>query len=413
MSSPRSEPATTARPNDPAGLADRLIAQGLAGREVPDLLACAAEGLIHLGLPLIRLHSSASTLHPIYGAISHTWERSSGDVASNPRPRANYASLPWQQSPFFHMLRQGLSVLRQKLDRKSELEFPIYEEFRAIGGTDYYARMVGFARQGQEQVREGVLYSFVAGGEGGFADGDLELIKRIVPPLSLAIRSIVTQQIAANLLEVYVGRDAGRRVFAGEIVRGQVSALQAVIYLADLRGFTALSQAMPGRELVALLDEYLERMATPVLQGGGEVLKFLGDGLLGVFPVREEGEAERACLAALAAAEEALALTARFNAGRLAAGLPHLELDLVLHRGEVLYGNVGAAGRLDFTVIGPAVNEAGRIEALCGDLGHNLLLSEVFVQAAPAALPRLRPLGRHALRGMPGLHSLYALAPPP
>ncbi|MBM3491347.1 MAG: adenylate/guanylate cyclase domain-containing protein [Alphaproteobacteria bacterium] len=396
--------------DDAAGLIDRLLTAGLAGHDLPELVAMAAEGLCALGLPLLRMHASASTLHPVYGALSQTWERRLGSIAPALHPRANNDLPIWQRSPFFHMLQRRLTILRQRLDRPADPDFAVYQDLREQGGTDYYARLVGFERAAETETRAGVVYSFVAEGKPGFDAADLALIEAVLPALSLAIRSIASERIAAGLLETYVGRDAGRRVLAGQIERGQVLALPAVIYLADLRGFTALAQAMPGKALVTLLDDYLERMAMPVLNRGGEVLKFLGDGLLGVFPIPADGSTEAACLAALAAAEDALAQAQAFNALRLAAGQPHLDLDLVLHRGEVLYGNVGTANRLDFTVIGPAVNEAGRIEALCAPLGRNLLLSEAFVDAAPSLAGRLRPLGQQALRGLPGRYALYALA---
>ena len=228
-----------------------------------------------------------------------------------------------------------------------------------------------------------------------------------MPVASLAIMSDTGHGIASGLLAAYLGADAGRRVHAGAEQRGSVESIRAALCFADIRGFTGIADALPGLVLVELLDEMFETVIAPLRARGGQVLKFLGDGILASFPF-EEPERGITCRRALDAAVEAMDGLDRLGASRRNAGKPAASVDFALHAGEVLYGNVGAVDRLDFTVIGPAVNEVARIEVLCEPLGRNLLVSAEFAAAA-ADSDRLRPLGRHTLRGVREPREIYGL----
>ena len=220
-----------------------------------------------------------------------------------------------------------------------------------------------------------------------------------MPALSLAMKAHAGHIIASGLLGAYLGEDAGRRVHAGSIMRGSVDDLRAVIWYADIRGFTPLSDTAPGSVVVELLNDVFEILTASLRERGGQVLKFIGDAMLAIFPFEDAGRAET-CRRALDAAIEAMRNMEALNVARAAAGAPLASVDLALHLGNVLYGNVGATDRLDFTVIGPAINEAARIEALCGPLGRAALVSAEFVDGMKAADSRLKSLGRHALRGV-------------
>jgi adenylate cyclase len=213
--------------------------------------------------------------------------------------------------------------------------------------------------------------------------------------------------IASGLLEAYLGGDAGRRVHAGAVERGSVESIRAVLWFADMRGFTKLADGTAGLEVIDLLDEVFETLTAPLRSRGGEVLKFMGDGMLAIFPLPAETQAET-CRDAMDAAKEAMDSLYRINRARAEALRPVAEVDLALHIGEVLYGNVGAADRLDFTVIGRAVNEAARIETLCEPLGRKVLVSAEFAAAA-GACNGLQPLGRHRLRGVREPREIYGL----
>jgi len=213
--------------------------------------------------------------------------------------------------------------------------------------------------------------------------------------------------IASGLLEAYLGADARRRVHAGAVERGSVEGIRAVLWYADIRAFTALADTTPGHMVIELLDEVFETLTASLRPRGGQVLKFLGDGMLAIFPF-EDTTREQVCRRALDAAAEAMRAIDRLNAARRDAGKPTAAVDLALHLGEVLYGNVGAVDRLDFTVIGPAVNEAARIEALCEPLGRKVLVSAELAAVVGDSC-RLVPLGHHELRGVREPREIYGL----
>ena len=252
----------------------------------------------------------------------------------------------------------------------------------------------------------GTAISFGTDRAGGFSDADLALIAHIVPALALAACRTALLDVTIDVLGAYVGHDAGRRVLGGEMRRGRGHSLTAVLLFADLRGFTGVAET-GGEALIARLGEHLAAMAEPIEEQGGEILKFLGDGLLAAYHVVDPEHSGEACSAALRSARQALDRNALVNEAR--PGEPRLDLHVALHLGEVFYGNVGAGSRLDFTVIGPAVNEASRIEALCESLSRPLLMSAPV--AAACGEPALS-LGRHRLRGVTEPREIFCLPEP-
>jgi adenylate cyclase len=232
-------------------------------------------------------------------------------------------------------------------------------------------------------------------------------LRAVLPALSLAMMAHAGHTIASGLLEAHLGGDAGRRVHAGAIERGSVESIRAVLWFADMRSFTTIADSSPGLEVIELLDEVFEALTAALRSRGGQVLKFMGDGMLAIFPLAAESEAE-ICQSAIDAATEAMQAVDRLNDARARSGAPKGEVDLALHLGEVLYGNVGAADRLDFTVIGPAVNEAARIETLCEPLGCKVLVSAEFADALGPG-NGLDHLGHHRLRGVREPRTIYGL----
>ena len=255
----------------------------------------------------------------------------------------------------------------------------------------------------------GIVYSFATDRNGGFATTTSTLLQATLPALSLAMKAHAGHVIASGLLAHLSRR--GRRT-ARPCRRGHSavrwSELTAVIWYADIRGFTPISDAAPGPVVVDLLNDVFEILTAALRPRGGQVLKFIGDGMLATFSFEEADRAET-CRRALDAAVEAMQALDALNAARAAAGAPVASVDLALHIGEVLYGNVGATDRLDFTVIGPAVNEVARIEALCEPLGRSVLISAEFAAAAEGGESRLESLGRHALRGVREPKEIFAL----
>jgi adenylate cyclase len=285
----------------------------------------------------------------------------------------------------------------------------LLREFAAAGATDYLGKLYSFGAPGDRSHGSGIAYSFTTDRPGGFSDDEVSLLDAVLPALSLAMKAHAGHVIASGLLQAYLGEDAGRRVHAGAVERGSVESLRAVLWYADIRGFTATADAVPGLTLIELLDEVFETLTATLRPRGGQVLKFLGDGMLATFAF-DEGDRAETCRRALDAAAEAMAALDALTAARASAGKPVATVDLALHLGEVLYGNVGAADRIDFTIIGPAVNEVARIEALCETLGRKVLVSAALAAAAEGCIARLEPLGSHALRGVRESREIFALA---
>jgi adenylate cyclase len=252
-----------------------------------------------------------------------------------------------------------------------------------------------------------IFSSFTTDRPSGFEDAELEIIDRIVPCLASAILGISLGRIADTLVETYLGRDAGRRVLRGSIERGVAGRIQAVLWFSDLKGFTRLVDTVSPELVIPMLNDYADAIASSIHDHGGQVLKLVGDGVLATFALEESPQA---CGGTLDCVTQALRRIEAVNDARTAKGLPTTGCYIALHVGDVFYGNIGSTDRLDFTVIGPAVNEASRIETLCRKLGHNLLISDAFAAAASSCAHRLVPVGRHVLRGVRELQMLYTIA---
>jgi adenylate cyclase len=391
------------------------VREGLRGAAGYELFDGYCQRLVVAGMPLWRAHAAMDTLHPQWNGYGYTWRRDLNAIQPEQYAHGSVDSAEWLQSPLFDLIRRAKQGeanpwMRRRLDAGPEQrDFPLLEEFFAAGATDYIAHLYVFGVDGDRSQGSGVVYSFASDRPGGFGDDDARLLQATLPALSLAVKADAGHVIAAGLLGTYLGEDAGRRVHAGAVERGSVDILRAALWYADIRGFTSTSDAAPGPVIVGMLNDVFEILTAALRPRGGQVLKFLGDGMLATFSF-DEADRAATCRRALDAAVEAMRALDACNAARAAAGLPVAVVDLALHSGEVLYGNVGATDRLDFTVIGPAVNEVSRIEALCEPLGRAVLVSAEFVAAARDGDNRLESLGRHALRGVREPKEIFALA---
>jgi adenylate cyclase len=390
------------------------VNEGLGGATASELFDGFCQRLVIEGVPLWRAHIATETLHPQWSGFGYTWRRDLNALEPERYAYDDQASASWLRSPLYALIRRADSgetspTMRRRLEAgPEERDFPVLGELFAAGATDYFSRLFAFGSNHDRSQGSGVIYSFATDRRGGFAEDEITLLDAALPALSLALKAHVGHVIAAGLLETYLGADAGRRVHAGAITRGSVESIRAVLWYADIRGFTTLADATPGPVVIELLDEVFEALAATLRPRGGQILKFLGDGMLAIFAVDATVLAET-CRVALDAAIEAMHALDALNERRLAAGKPVAAVDLALHLGDVLYGNVGATDRLDFTVIGPAVNEVARIETLCQPLGRKVLVSAALATAAEGTSPRLQPLGHHALRGVREEREIYAL----
>ena len=402
---------------DIADIAAWIVQEGLKGTAQTDLLQGFCERLVAAGIPLQRAHAAQRALHPVFGAVGFDWQRDARRAIREDYTRASESNDWWLASPFYHMLRTGTLELREHLfDGKDASRFPLVEEFRAQGATDYFASMIHFRQAAigrgadPDETPEGMISSWTSDAPKGFSDRDIDAIKELLPVLALALKSASGHRIAHDLLAVYLGRDAGERVLSGDIERGSLDTIRAVIWYFDLQGFTKLAETTPGERTIAMLNDYFGAVVGAVEAYGGDVLKFMGDGLLAIFKFVDDDSA--CCSRALAAADELRSSMAAINERRRAQDLVRTDFGLALHIGEVMYGNIGAEDRLDFTVIGPAVNMAARIQAMGRPLGRDLIISAAMATSAVREGKRIVSLGRHALRGIPEPQELFTLIAP-
>jgi adenylate cyclase len=392
------------------------VREGLRGADAYQLFDGYCQRLVIHGAPLWRAHAAMETLHPQWSGYGMTWRRDLNAIAPEQYVHGSFEEESWLTSPLNHLIlraedgEQNPSMRRRLEAGPEQRDFPVLEEFFSEGGTDYVAYLFVYGDgSGRDRSQgAGVVYSFATDREGGFNDDDTTLVQATLPALSLAMKAHAGHVIASGLLATYLGEDAGRRVHAGSIMRGSLDNLRAVLWYADIRGFTSISDSEPGPVVVELLNDVFEILTASLRDRGGQVLKFIGDGMLATFPFKEADRAET-CRRALDAAIEAMRNIEALNAAREARGASVASVDLALHLGDALYGNVGAIDRLDFTVIGPAINEAARIEALCEPLGRAVLVSADFVEGMKAADARLTSLGRHALRGVKERKEIFGL----
>jgi adenylate cyclase len=392
------------------------VSEGLRGAAADRLFDGFCQRLVVAGVPLWRGYAALQTLHPQWAGYSYTWRRDLNAIEPEQLERGEEYEQSVLTSPFYLLISEARAAsdriswrhLRRRLaGAAAPLDFPILERLAAAGATDYFAEIVRFGAHGDPSRGTGIGYSFATDRPEGFRDDHLQLLKAVLPALSLAMMGHAGHTIASGLLAAYLGSDAGRRVHSGAVERGSVESVRAVLWYADIRGFTAIADHTTGPDIIEMLNDVFETLSAALRPRGGQVLKFMGDGMLAIFPCGQAMQDET-CRLAIDAAAEAMHALDRLNGARCEAGKPVAEVDLALHVGEVLYGNVGAIDRLDFTVIGPAVNEAARIETLCEPLGRKVLVSAELAGAL-GDTGRLEALGYHRLRGVREPRAIYGL----
>jgi len=391
-----------------AELATWIAEAGLAGHAETVAIAGVCDRVVAFGLPLARASVFIDTLHPIHEGRLFRWEREKPEatLAEYGRSAEGENAERWRSSPFYRLISSGGSLLRRRLTADSETEFAIFPELRATGITDYVAMVNRFAADGVIGEMDCIYSSWMTDRASGFGDGDIATLQRLMPFLGLAVKSASLGRIAQTLVETYLGRDAGRRVLSGRIARGVADRIEAVLWFSDLRNYTRISDTSPPEHIIPLLNDYADAIISAIHQHAGDVLKLIGDGMLAIFPAAER---DRACAAALDAATLARQAVATLNARRIGQDLPATDMYLGLHIGEVFYGNIGSRERLDFTVIGPAVNEVSRIAAMCRSVDQPVLLSSVFAASIADQKHRFVSVGRYALRGVARPQELFTL----
>ncbi|MCG5243348.1 adenylate/guanylate cyclase domain-containing protein [Azospirillum doebereinerae] len=406
MTTPPNDPSPPApEPHDAASVSVWLLAEGRHAPDAESLVEDFCRRLNAMGVPLARCVLVLQLLHPQIRSMVYRWRRNGEALETITAPHGSEHSDAYLSSPFAALIEEGAVGMRYPLERMAApWPYPVLGELRAEGATDYAAMAVLFAGGRRNAI------SFVTEQAGGFSTGDLALLDALLPALGAVLETLALRRLAATVLDTYVGRKTGALILSGDIRRGTGANVRAVLWYCDLRGFTALADRLPREELIALLNGYFESMGDAVERHGGEILKFIGDAMLAIFPFGEEGDETATALRALDAAADALATMAVQNAERAAWGQPTLRCGIALHVGEVMYGNIGSTERLDFTVIGPAVNLVSRIEGLCGRLERTVLTSADFATlVAPGGRHWLDSIGDHPVKGLSGTVAVYEL----
>ena len=393
-------------------LAGWVTEAGLIGRTESEAMAGFCRRVTDAAVPLARAMVILDTLHPIYEGRVFRWRADLPDTVEAVdygRTDEGEAAETWRRSPFFHLLQSGGKVMRRRLAAGDAADFPAIAQARDEGVTDYLALVHRFAAEGVIGEMDCVYSSWMTDAAEGFDDAAVEALKRLTPFLNLALKSAALARIAGTLVETYLGRDAGRRVLNGRIARGVAEKIDPVLWFSDLRGYTQIIDSAPPEQIIPLLNDYADVVVSAVHGHGGDVLKLIGDGILAIFTGEDR---KRACLAALAAAARVRRDVVKLNASRAGAGLPTTEVYLALHVGNVFYGNVGSKDRLDFTVVGPAVNEVSRILAMSRSVEQDVLVSASFAEAVGPEMRRsLVSVGRFALRGVAQPQELFTPEP--
>lgn len=396
--------------NSGAGaICDWLIADGARAAGIPGLVVGYVQKLNEMGFDIFRSTFMVRTLHPEIESIRFGWtadaielpvlgnrfylNKRSTAVGGTSVEEITFShgafarSVPYQVSPY-KKLDLGAHEVRSRV-HATQNEYPIVDDIRDAGGTDYFL----FALPKLSEFAHRV--SLATRRAGGFSEEQLDVLRSSAKPLAAAMEIQVNRLITENLLAVYLGLHPAQRVLAGAIKPGDVERILSAIWFSDLRGYTDLSQATEPGKLIEWLNGYFDTISTPIINHGGEILKYMGDAVLAIFPVADGGASE-AAKQALAAAQAAKSALAEMNERRQSESLPPMRHGIALHIGEVEYGNVGANRRLDFTVIGPAVNKASRIEGLCKTTGRDLLLSADFAQLIAGT----KSIGEFSLKGI-------------
>jgi len=391
-----------------AALASWLADLGLKGASETALIEGFSDRAVAAGLPLARVAVFIDTLHPIYEGRTFRWERNKPVVTVTEYGRSTEGEVSerWRASPWFRLLTDGESMLRRRISAETESEFAMFAELREASVTEFVAMVIRFSADGVIGEMDCFYAGWMTDRPDGFTDGDITALERLTPFLGVAIKSATLARIAETLVETYLGRDAGRRVLRGRIARGVADRIKAVLWFSDLRNYTRISDTAPPEQIIPLLNDYADAIMSAIHQNSGDVLKLIGDGVLAIFPAEDRA---RACAAALDAAKEAREAVEALNKRRLAEGLPATDMYLGLHLGVVFYGNIGSKERLDFTIVGPAVNEVARIAAMCRSVDQPILISSAFASSVAAERRRFSSVGRFALRGVGTPQDLFTL----
>ncbi len=387
------------KPSLTASVVDWLV-DGAPGAPLSqDILLHLCERLMDCGIPLFRSAVFVTTLHPNIMGRAFYWRKDNPIVEVGEAPYSLLDSDEYKRSPILHVLEKNTEIRRHLSDPVCPDDFLVLKDFRDEGITDYVIMPLEFTN-GEIHAA-----SWSTCQPGGFTEAQLGGLRNIQSALSRLAEIMALKRVSINLLDAYLGHQSGAKVLSGKIQRGDGEDILSVIWFCDLRQSTELADTLPSADYLALLNQYFECMAGAILDGGGEVLKYIGDAVLAIFPIDPKTENyKEACYLAVNSAREAMSRMQTLNDERQASGLAPLGYGIGLHLGQVMYGNIGTEARIEFGVIGAAVNEASRIEGMTKLLKRNILISG---EVATHLEPKWHSLGKHSLRGVGGEIELF------
>jgi adenylate cyclase len=383
-------------------VADWLMQASLAGSDLETLVRGFCERLAAAGLPLARIHLTFSMLHPLYKAMGFTWRRGQGVEVEGIRHTPGGPTERFTRSPYYYLLTHQLDHLRRRINPAEPSEFPVFDDLKKIGITDYLAFLHVF----DGEAKQGMMGSWSTDRSEGFSDSTIEGLLRIQNHLAVAAKMAVLGKLSGNLLTTYLGGDAGRRVLSGQIKRGDGETIRAALVMADMRQSTAYAEQHGRQVFTETLNRFFDAVATPFSRQGGQILSFLGDGFLAVYPCdRHKSQSQVACRNALSAVGQAVARMSALNSDRKSHGLSEIGYGIGLHIGNVIFGNVGLTDRLTFSAFGAAVNEVQRLEQLTKQYSSSVIASDAFVNYCGG---NWKALGKEKLRGTRQEVSVFA-----
>lgn len=387
------------------GISDWLLDRALREGDLSDTVRGLGRKLVEGGVPVCRINVGGVLLNPVLGALDITWEAAVDTCQLQLFPRSAVHSPEFKNAPFYPMVVNNTRLERHRLvDPDARRNYPLFEKLHKTGVTDYVAFFESYGRTrpmdwaGLPAGVEGAIVSFSTKRMSGFTDQEIDNLTALAAPFSLVIKTASDQSLATVLLETYLGKISGGNVLAGLVEKGDGRVIECALWYSDLRGSTALAAELDIDTYFGTINDYFDCTAGAVLDHGGEVLKYIGDAVLAIFPF-EAGirPAADMCEAALMTAREAVARVLVRNKARAERDLGAIDFGVALHAGKVMYGNVGTERRLDLTVTGPAANEVARLESLTKRLGVPIVASRTFRSHCPGDLV---PLGRHDIDGI-------------
>lgn len=384
-----------------APIREWLVEQSLGDNDIIEMFETLCMRMVGVGIPIKRAKLLWPTLHPLFQAETVSWLRGEKAVLEQFLHQENESD-DWKASPLKFIIENDVDVFRRELTGSNALvDFELLKELKEKGYTDYLAHSTpldGYTTRSRDgAIKRGIVVTWTSDRPGGFSPDDLRSLQKIQRRFAVACKNVIQTRISRNITTTYLGNRAGGSVLDGNIRRGDGETMSAVVWYSDMRNSTSLAESMPADDYFAMLNSYFEATAEPVVNNGGEVLEFIGDAVLGIFPYTKQNELKSAAKAANQALDQAIQTAAQTNKEREAQGWERFKFGIGLNVGDVMFGNIGIPSRLSFSVIGPTINEVARIENMTKFLQQPVLASSKFASLDP---DRWKSVGEHKLEGV-------------